>query len=62
VAGLLREGLDALLPDDVTAWCRLGHDLRPRWKADSVPIEWRRPLLADAIARLYDGQRTEATW
>ena len=59
LAGLLREGLDALLPADVDTWCRLGRDLRRDWKADGVPIDRRRPLLAEAIARLYDERSVE---
>lgn len=60
LAGLLREALDAVLPDDVSAWSRLGHDLRKGWRENGVAIADRRPLLAEAIGRLYDGHRSEA--
>jgi uroporphyrin-III C-methyltransferase/precorrin-2 dehydrogenase/sirohydrochlorin ferrochelatase len=53
LAGLLREGLDALLPDDLDEWMTCARDARRRWLADGVPMELRRPLLLDALMALY---------
>lgn len=53
LAGLLREALDAVLPDDVSEWSRLGNELRAEWKKAAVPIEDRRPLLLQALNQLY---------
>lgn len=54
LAGLLREGLDALLPSDLDAWLEAAEDLRRDWKASGVPIEQRRPQLLEALIRLYE--------
>jgi siroheme synthase-like protein len=60
LAGLLREGLEALLPGDLRAWTRLAAHRRTRWKADGVPLGWRRPLLLDALNRLYAARERAA--
>ena len=59
LAGLLREGLEALLPDDLDAWMACARDARRQWLAARVPMEQRRPLLMDALVSLY-GARTAA--
>ena len=58
LAGLLREGIDALLPDDATfeAWFREGDTLRAQWRSTDVPMEARRARMAEAIAREYCGR------
>ncbi len=54
LAGLLREGLDALLPDaELERWMDEAARLRPRWRAESVPLPARRPALLEALVRLY---------
>jgi siroheme synthase-like protein len=53
LAGLLREALEAVLPDDVATWARTAQGLRARWRRDGVPISERRPLLLRALNRLY---------
>jgi uroporphyrin-III C-methyltransferase / precorrin-2 dehydrogenase / sirohydrochlorin ferrochelatase len=55
LAGLLREGLEALLPDDIDAWLETSRVAREAWKRDGIPMEARRPLLLEAINRLYAG-------
>jgi uroporphyrin-III C-methyltransferase/precorrin-2 dehydrogenase/sirohydrochlorin ferrochelatase len=57
LAGLLREGFDALLPRDLTAWFEKADELRRRWRAAAVPMSARRPLLLEALIRLYDDKR-----
>jgi uroporphyrin-III C-methyltransferase/precorrin-2 dehydrogenase/sirohydrochlorin ferrochelatase len=54
LAGLLREALDAVLPRDLEAWMTCARDARGRWLAEGVPMPERRPLLLDALLRLYD--------
>jgi len=56
LAGLLREGLDAVLPADLERWVAVALQKRPEWKAANVPITERRPLLLRAIERLYAPQ------
>jgi uroporphyrin-III C-methyltransferase/precorrin-2 dehydrogenase/sirohydrochlorin ferrochelatase len=53
LAGLLREALSAVLPDDVAEWSRIGSELRASWKRDRVPVDERRPLLLQALNQLY---------
>ncbi|MEO8481865.1 MAG: bifunctional precorrin-2 dehydrogenase/sirohydrochlorin ferrochelatase [Acidobacteriota bacterium] len=57
LAGLLREGLDEVLPaDDVLDdWFAQSDELKRRWRTTGVPMAERRPELAEAIARRYCG-------
>lgn len=59
LAGLLREALEAVLPEDLESWMTCARNSRRRWLAERVPMEQRRPLLLAALAKLYD-QRTAA--
>lgn len=53
LAGLLREGIDALLPRDLPAWLEVADRERARWKAEAVPMEARRGQLLDALNAIY---------
>jgi uroporphyrin-III C-methyltransferase/precorrin-2 dehydrogenase/sirohydrochlorin ferrochelatase len=53
LAGLLREALERLLPDDLGEWVTSAERLRAGWRADGVPMEARRPLLLRALDELY---------
>jgi uroporphyrin-III C-methyltransferase/precorrin-2 dehydrogenase/sirohydrochlorin ferrochelatase len=57
IAGLLREGLDAMLPDDLDRWMATAKRERRKWKAGAVPMAERRPQLLDALNRIY-GRRS----
>ena len=61
LAGLLREALDYLLPDDITltAWNDRARDIRQSWRARGVPMEARRPELLEALNELYESRRVE---
>ena len=53
LAGLLREALEAVIPEDVATWVDEARRLRERQKAEGIPLSRRRPLLLDALNRLY---------
>lgn len=54
LAGLIREAIEALLPEDeVRRWLAAADDERARWLAGRVPMERRRPLLLRTLAALY---------
>ncbi len=53
LAGLVREGIEALLPEQLDAWVERAESLRARWKAEQVPLAERRPLLLRALNELY---------
>jgi uroporphyrin-III C-methyltransferase/precorrin-2 dehydrogenase/sirohydrochlorin ferrochelatase len=53
LAGLLREALEAVLPDELASWTAEAERLRGVWKARGVPMAERRPLLLEALNRLY---------
>jgi siroheme synthase-like protein len=57
LAGLLREALEAVLPEDLDAWMECAREARRGWLADGVPMEQRRPLLLEALERLYEGRK-----
>jgi uroporphyrin-III C-methyltransferase/precorrin-2 dehydrogenase/sirohydrochlorin ferrochelatase len=52
LAGLLREALDELLPDDLDTWLTTARSLRQSWRG-TVAMPERRPLLLEALNRLY---------
>src|SRR5262245_49929211 len=54
LAGLLREAFDAVLPRDLEQWVTEATRLRADWRRDGVPMRARRPLLLDALNRLYE--------
>jgi siroheme synthase-like protein len=56
LAALLREGLEQVLPDDLEVWLTTARSLRSTWRADGTPMSARRPLLLQALNRLYDGR------
>ena len=63
LAGLLREGLEAVLPDDLEAWTAEAERQRARWRADGVPMAERRPLLLRALNAIYETKKNgKVTW
>jgi uroporphyrin-III C-methyltransferase/precorrin-2 dehydrogenase/sirohydrochlorin ferrochelatase len=62
LAGLLREALDAALPDaaEMDEWLARARELRASWRAAAVPMAARRPHLLETLNRLY-ATRTAAT-
>ncbi len=55
LAGLLRQGLEALVPEEVGDWLDLARTLRRQWRVRGIPMAARRPLLLEALNRLYAG-------
>lgn len=53
IAGLVREALEALLPDDLERWMECAVEARKDWLARGVPMQERRPLLLEALNALY---------
>jgi uroporphyrin-III C-methyltransferase/precorrin-2 dehydrogenase/sirohydrochlorin ferrochelatase len=53
LAGLLREALEAVLPDDLERWIDVAKAARADWKRAGVPMAQRRPLLLRALERIY---------
>ncbi len=58
LAGLVREALEALLPDDLDGWMDCARAARREWLERKVPMAERRPLLLDALNALYAERRT----
>jgi uroporphyrin-III C-methyltransferase/precorrin-2 dehydrogenase/sirohydrochlorin ferrochelatase len=53
LAGLLREALEAVIPEEVEAWVEEASRVRAQHKAEGIPMTARRPLLLEALNRLY---------
>ena len=53
LAGLLREGLDSLLPTDLDRWMETAQSIRHTWKANGTRMDERRPQLLNALVGLY---------
>jgi siroheme synthase-like protein len=54
LTALVREAFDAVLPGEVGEWLATARALRPEWKRDGVAMAARRPLLLEALNRLYE--------
>ena len=59
LAGLMREALEALIPDDLDAWVTSAREARRDWLARGVPMAERRPLLLEALVALYERRARE---
>ncbi|HET9620463.1 MAG TPA: bifunctional precorrin-2 dehydrogenase/sirohydrochlorin ferrochelatase [Kofleriaceae bacterium] len=53
LAGLLREALEAVLPEELERWIEIAQAARADWKRAGVPMTERRPLLLRALDRIY---------
>jgi uroporphyrin-III C-methyltransferase / precorrin-2 dehydrogenase / sirohydrochlorin ferrochelatase len=60
LAGLVREALEALLPDELERWIDVARAARTDWKHDRTPIAERRPLLLRALDRVYRSHVNQA--
>jgi uroporphyrin-III C-methyltransferase/precorrin-2 dehydrogenase/sirohydrochlorin ferrochelatase len=53
LAGLIREGLEELIPQEMEAWLREASEQTQVLRQNGVPMPERRPLLLAALNRLY---------
>lgn len=53
LTALIREALDAVLPQDLAEWMHVARTERVQWRRDNVAMHVRRPLLLRALNRLY---------
>jgi uroporphyrin-III C-methyltransferase/precorrin-2 dehydrogenase/sirohydrochlorin ferrochelatase len=53
LTGLLREGIEAVLPDELDAWIAEARRARVVWRAEGMPMAERRPRQLAALNRLY---------
>jgi siroheme synthase-like protein len=53
LTALLREGIDALLPRDLTAWMWRARAERVQWKREQLRMDARKPRLLEALNALY---------
>ena len=62
LAGLIREGFEAVLPSsDLESWTIQAQAERNDWQSRMVPIAERRPLLLQALNRLYEESAKQRT-
>jgi uroporphyrin-III C-methyltransferase/precorrin-2 dehydrogenase/sirohydrochlorin ferrochelatase len=54
LSGLMREAIDAWLPEDLDRWMAAADEARRQWKRDGVAMARRRPQLLETLNRLYD--------
>ena len=54
LTALVREALDAVLPQDLDKWMAVAREERAKWRQDAMPMGERRPLLLDALNRIYE--------
>jgi len=54
LTALVREALDALLPDDLGTWVERARRARTEWRQAKVEMASRKPLLLDALNELYN--------
>jgi len=57
LAGLMREALEVMLPEELDRWMSLAQEARRDWLAWKVPMAERRPLLLEALNELYARKR-----
>jgi uroporphyrin-III C-methyltransferase/precorrin-2 dehydrogenase/sirohydrochlorin ferrochelatase len=60
LAGLLREALEAAIPEDAATWVAVAEELRCDQKTRGVALGRRRPLLLRALQRLYSERAAQA--
>ncbi len=61
IAGLVREALEALLPDDLDQWMATAQEARRTWLEKKVPMQDRRPLMLEALNALYERRAAAVT-
>ena len=62
LVGLMREALEAVLPDDLDTWMETARDARRQWLAEGIPMEQRRPLLLEALESFTRSGAARLRW
>jgi siroheme synthase-like protein len=57
LAGLMREALEVLLPEELDLWMSTAQDARREWLAQRVPMAERRPVLLQTLNDIYERKR-----
>jgi siroheme synthase-like protein len=57
LAGLMREALEVLLPEELERWMACAQESRRAWLAQGVPMAERRPMLLAALNEIYEQRR-----
>ena len=57
LAGLMREALEVLLPEELDLWMATAQDARREWLAQRVPMAERRPVLLQTLNDIYERKR-----
>jgi uroporphyrin-III C-methyltransferase/precorrin-2 dehydrogenase/sirohydrochlorin ferrochelatase len=60
LTSLMRQALDAVLPRELGDWVEEARRQRQIWRRDGVPMGERRPLLLQALNRLYSSTAAHA--
>ncbi|MGB7220643.1 MAG: uroporphyrinogen-III C-methyltransferase [Vicinamibacterales bacterium] len=60
LTALVREAIDALLPQDLNDWVAEARRQRKIWRSSRVPMESRKPRLLQALNSLYEGSGLRA--
>jgi uroporphyrin-III C-methyltransferase / precorrin-2 dehydrogenase / sirohydrochlorin ferrochelatase len=58
LAGLMREALEVLLPEELDLWMATAQDARRAWLAQRVPMAERRPVLLQTLNDIYERKRS----
>jgi siroheme synthase-like protein len=53
LAGLLREAIESILPDDAGVWVARAEALRKEWRRSRIPMAQRRRLLLETLNALH---------
>lgn len=53
LAALVRDGVAAIVPEDLEQWAEEACRARTEWRADGVAMDARKPRLLEALNRLY---------
>jgi len=61
LAGLVREGLEELIPEEIETWLAEARRQTRLWRESAIPMRQRRPLLLAALNRLYERRAVEVT-
>ena len=62
LTALVREAVDALLPNDLAAWMEIARTARLEWRRDALAMEQRKPRLLRALNARYEPSGERIPW